>query len=726
MIGVDNRDLGRYVRTTVEGKAGLIEETGDFVSRALQHLHDASASGLEEGGTAEFVADPNIQTASSGTVAVHAQQFHQGIPVFQADNTVLFGPDGALQQSIGSTVEVGKSSQSTSIIDPPTAIGAAIDFLNQPENRAAEPDQFGQVLEPGKALARVPQEVIAAFPDQPSRPTVVDPGPFEGRGIGCHLVWVPLGGQLRLGWTMELHRPDSGSVLVIVDALDSSIIFASETTQGILGRASVFAQRGDQSRTVQSLPLPITGYPVQSATQLPAQFPDDWLSGSHTAGNSVAAVDAQNQAPVAGSLAGSVVEFSSPDPDSAEQRVVNLFYYCNLLHDLYYLLGFRERDGNFQVDSLGRGGVSSDAVLATVYPGAVSATANMTTPKDGSQPRLNVGVLTSTGRHTALDASVIFHEFSHGLTSRLIGGPLNAVSLLAPQSAGMSEGWSDYFACSIIGINVIAAWVANKAEGIRRHPYDANYPGSFNDLGKPDFSNKHQIGELWCATLLEFDRQVGSPLALQVVVDSLKLMPANPSFLDARDAMVRALDSMAAANMVAAAAHRSAINALWTAFGHFGMGPAATTDGAQLDGIVADTTVPGASRGPTTGSGVQTRSATPRLTIPDKDPVGVTSALPFDVAGTVASVKVGVDIQHEYRGDLQVTLISPSGTRVVLHATDPEPGIDLVAAYDATSTPALAGLAGEPIRGTWQLHVADLSRLSVGVFRTWTLTLGVG
>jgi subtilisin-like proprotein convertase family protein len=84
---------------------------------------------------------------------------------------------------------------------------------------------------------------------------------------------------------------------------------------------------------------------------------------------------------------------------------------------------------------------------------------------------------------------------------------------------------------------------------------------------------------------------------------------------------------------------------------------------------------------------------------------------------------VSVDIAHENRGDLQITLTSPARTSVVLCEADPEPGTDLVVTYDPVSAPALSRLVGEPIRGVWRLKVADRTRLSVGVFRSWTLSV---
>ena len=58
------------------------------------------------------------------------------------------------------------------------------------------------------------------------------------------------------------------------------------------------------------------------------------------------------------------------------------------------------------------------------------------------------------------------------------------------QSSGMGEGWSDYFALTILNLMrnqdkfVVGEWVTNSSRGIRLSPYDENYPGHLGRLGK--------------------------------------------------------------------------------------------------------------------------------------------------------------------------------------------------------------------------------------------------
>src|SRR6266404_4164725 len=80
----------------------------------------------------------------------------------------------------------------------------------------------------------------------------------------------------------------------------------------------------------------------------------------------------------------------------------------------------------------------------------------------------------------------------------------------------------------------------------------------------------------------------GYRLGWQMVVDGLKLTPANPSFLQARDAILLALDHMLDQRRISRTTHQAVRQAAQAAFGRFGMGPNATTPDAGVDGIVED------------------------------------------------------------------------------------------------------------------------------------------
>jgi extracellular elastinolytic metalloproteinase len=141
--------------------------------------------------------------------------------------------------------------------------------------------------------------------------------------------------------------------------------------------------------------------------------------------------------------------FDPNQPQGDDQKVLNIFYFCNFMHDFFFMLGFDEASGNFQKINFSGKGTGGDPVLARAHAGPVFGTANMLTLADGKQGLMNMGLVSAVNRHTAFDSDVVFHEFTHGVSNRLVGGQLNAQALQQPQSRLMGEGWSDYFALTI-------------------------------------------------------------------------------------------------------------------------------------------------------------------------------------------------------------------------------------------------------------------------------------
>lgn len=695
----------------------------DYVRRALEHVHRLrGALGLAPGQPPEYAPDPEVQTASSGSVAVHLQQQYKGIPVYEASETVRFDPEGRL-------TEVAGRSHTIEGDLPVAPTLTATDALQRAAAHVAEPDPepptdpFGQPLtDPPLDLSGfAPTPMLASA--RPDQATVFSAPPFEGH-VEVSLLWFPLDTDLRLAWHTVLQVPGGGVYRVIVDAADGRVLLCRQLRRAIAGRATVFLRDGGQPAETVDLPLPLERYGLPIPDDLPAGFPDDWLTGDSTDGACVRAQLPDGRVARGRTSGGAVVFDPSDDPQADDALLVNLFVLNSLMHDVAYLLGFREADGNFQRSNAGRGGAGADAVRAIVHPGPVWGTANMSTPPDGRPPEMNMGLVSATGRHTALDADVVIHEYTHGITNRLVGGPMNTTALDGPQSGGMGEGWGDYVACVLNDRETVGSWVVDRPGGIRMHPYTEDYPGTYADLGRPPYTGVHAIGEIWCATLLAMNRRIGTALGAQLVVDALKLSAANPSFLAMRDAILVAardhamsagLDETEAADLIAR---------IWEAFARFGMGPGARTNGDTLTGIVADFSVPPRpeeTTRPTTVSG----SAAPELRIPDNSPTGVVSSIDVPADGTIAEVSVTVDISHTYRGDLVVRLIAPDGREAVLSDRAGGRADDLKETFSSGSHPALAALVGGPAGGRWRLAVADRARRDVGVLHAWSLTVGV-
>ncbi|MEV4788170.1 S8 family serine peptidase [Streptomyces tuirus] len=93
---------------------------------------------------------------------------------------------------------------------------------------------------------------------------------------------------------------------------------------------------------------------------------------------------------------------------------------------------------------------------------------------------------------------------------------------------------------------------------------------------------------------------------------------------------------------------------------------------------------------------------------------------PITVAGVTgnapATLKVGVDVKHTYRGDLVLSLVAPDGSVYSLEDfADGDSGDDVVKTYtvDASS---------EAASGTWRLRVRDIAAQDTGRIDAWNLT----
>lgn len=257
------------------------------------------------------------------------------------------------------------------------------------------------------------------------------------------------------------------------------------------------------------------------------------------------------------------------DPRTQRAAVVtNLFYYNNVMHDFSYGLGFTETARNFQADNYGRGGAGADSVRAEAQDGSGTNNANFATPPDGSRPRMQQYLFTAPNpdRDSSVDGEVVFHEYGHGISNRLIGDGSTALS--GTQSGAMGEGWSDYWATTLNGDGAVGEYSTGNPNGIRRAanavPANAVHD-SYADVCAGG-CQVHRDGEVWAATLWDLRAQLGAATTDPLVLNGMKFTPTRPSFLNARDGILQADQNLNGG------ANRCAI---WTVFARHGMGASA-------------------------------------------------------------------------------------------------------------------------------------------------------
>ena len=116
-------------------------------------------------------------------------------------------------------------------------------------------------------------------------------------------------------------------------------------------------------------------------------------------------------------------------------------------------------------------------------------------------------------------------------------------------------------------------------------------------------------------------------------------------------------------------------------------------------------------------------TAAPALAIPDNNTTGITSTINVAATGTVADLRVYVNITHTYKGDLEVSLIGPDNTTVLLHNRTGSSTDNIITVYPDLTAPAqsLSAFTGKAIAGAWKLKVRDLAAADTGKLNSWEI-----
>lgn len=498
------------------------------------------------------------------------------------------------------------------------------------------------------------------------------------------------------------------------------------------------------------------------ATASPFGWHDDnGVSGAEytiTRGNNVWAQDDINDnngtgySPDGGSGLTFAADFSTTQSATnyLDAAIINLFYWNNLMHDVWYQYGFDEASGNFQENNYGKGGNGSDYVFADAQDGSGLNNANFNTMVDGQNPRMQMflwgngtiiedyfqidepasiakkytsapasvgGELTSipvkgnlvlvddgtangsegcnalinnaalsgniavfdrgncsfvskiqkaqdagaigvivinntttdpfamrgngTGltipsimigqadgniiktrmasetvvgslydssriegnfRDSDFDNGVIAHEYTHGISTRLTGGPSNSACLQSNvYQEQMGEGWSDFLGLIMTqhkddapekrrGIGTYVSGQTTNGGGIRVYPYSTSFavnPVTYDYIKNAQFTVPHGVGSVWCSMLWDlhwafikeygYDEDLyrgtgGNNIMMRLTLEAMKIQPCGPGFVDGRDAILRADELLNGGKNK---------KLIWTAFANRGLGYSADQGSSQ-------------------------------------------------------------------------------------------------------------------------------------------------
>src|SRR6266511_4732171 len=441
------------------------------------------------------------------TTFLNFEQTFDGFHVFQGQVKVAINHEGQVMSIAVGHVIPGAGPSTIPTVSEVGGLQRAFQFagvqvpasFNMVENRLAKGDRAVYQNPFGENLENVLSEM-----------TIMRVGP---RAVLAWHSYVDLGSGK---WYEILTDAGSGALLY------RSNLYA-EVAQCTVFRVNGLGQRTLESFVGDTVINTAAGW-MGTSTVTTGNNVEAYLdSDANNAPDAVNTADLQN-----GHAFSSIQDFTFPftlGVDPRTQRaasVTNLFYFNNIIHDFSYRLGFTEAAGNFQTNNFGRGGTGNDSVRAEAQDGSGTNNANFGTPPEGQRPRMQMFLFTrgtadlNDDRDGSFDGDVVLHEYGHGISNRLVGGPSNTSCLGGTQAGAMGEGWSDYWAITFYNNGIVGEYVTNNTtRGIRRAAYTVPADpvhDSYADLGVGGFE-VHRDGEVWAAALWDLRQTLGAAIA---------------------------------------------------------------------------------------------------------------------------------------------------------------------------------------------------------------------
>lgn len=372
-----------------------------------------------------------------------------------------------------------------------------------------------------------------------------------------------------------------------------------------------------------------------------------------------------------------------------EQAGTQAFYFVNRFHDhLRDAPGivFNKASGALEADGDGTDELDERVEIQVVdgantdggFPSPDHVNnANMLTLPAGTPARMQLylwsnhptyfGGVPGPGIHevnSADDATVVYHEYAHGLSNRLVTDGDGFGALWRTQAAAMGEGISDWYALDFLEAEGFQPDTTMPGElkvatylfppGIRTQGLDCPIGSNSTDCpGRPDLGagsggytygdfevlagcdpaslRIHRAGEIWSETLWDLraamiekhesglGKDEGIRRTRLLITEGMRNSPPNPSFLDMRDAILTA-DQAEGLGEVAL---------IQEAFTNRGMGPDASTTGSDDTNPVEDPGGPRASVCPSSPPPASPPPAPPpEATAPTSVPAPAPTPLP--------------------------------------------------------------------------------------------------
>ena len=673
------RDLGQQGVVTLDpltGTPSMVARLNGFLTArsaaqptviALDYVRSHRAVfGLSNGDLSALHEAPAYRSVD-GTTHIRWMQQYRGVPVFENELRANIDRRGQLINVLGSPL--------TSTAVPSTA----------PRLNAEQ--ALGRARQDGGATGPAPSVTKASSSPQHATNFA------DGSQASLVVFHIATGNEL--AWHLYADVDSTHIYEYVINATSGRVLFRNNIVDQSSGEGTAWLYN----------PSPIFGPSnglVDGHTQATRVYPDGWGPISHTAlsgnnahvysdtndnnqddsgedvGQTTTDVDgnpefiypfASNTSDIFDNCSTnfpcSWERFNSGDTSwqaNRKQNAAQVFWFVNNYHDHLEQspIGFTPAAGNFQVSNNGQGGKGGDPVNAENDDGANTDgsggpddnhtnNANMATEQDGVSPRMQMYLFDSNNfvdSNGGDEADVVYHEYTHGLSHRLITDAQGFPRLDGEEAGAMGEGWSDWYAMdylvsqnldtdtSTTGDVFLGFYVSGAQHLIRSMSMDCpvgtpansdcqssftSHQGGYTlaDYGQISGSGPevHADGEIWGQTLWQIRQKfqttggsctgICSTKAEDLITRAMELGPPDPSMLNERDAILQADQTDFGG---------ADLTALWQIFAQRGMGFFAADLGSNDTAPVADFHTPPAPAARTatlTGRITDTDSGTP-------------------------------------------------------------------------------------------------------------------
>lgn len=361
----------------------------------------------------------HLHDLGTGAVIASFERRVGGVPVFRDRLHVVMDQRLQLVALSGALAPVAPGKTAWRLA-PKTAVAVALDDLAPTAGLSGALRELGQDSSGAVLLSAIEREGTAHL----------------GRPVRARKVYFALAKELVPAWSIELDvgaaaGTSSEVFSYVISAHDGALLFRKNLTEADAFGYRVWADPvsklpddGPQGASPSPHPtgVPNAYQPSFIAPSLitlqngPISTNDPWLpaGATETTGNNAEAY-ADLAAPDgfgAGDLRavttapGTFDRVFDPTQDPAvsqaqqQAAITQIFYTVNFLHDWFYDSGFDEAAGNGQENNFGRGGEAADSIKAEGQDVGGLNNANMSTPADGSRPRMQMYIWTPAALST--------------------------------------------------------------------------------------------------------------------------------------------------------------------------------------------------------------------------------------------------------------------------------------------------------------------------------------